>query len=56
MSVVAIEGFGHLLQDLNSRMADPESSKPLVELIARYEQEPAMVEISSHLFVVAQRP
>src|SRR5580698_9802300 len=56
VEVVAIEGFGHLLQDLNSRMADPESSKPLVELIARYEQEPAMVEISSHLFVVAQRP
>lgn len=54
VTIHAIEGFGHLLADINQRMGDPERRSALLSLIDRYGQEPAIVGISGHVLAVAR--
>jgi SAM-dependent methyltransferase len=54
--VLAIEGFFHLLGDLERRLADPPSALALFELLGRYEVDPAIVGLSGHLMAVGRRP
>ena len=53
--VLAIEGFFHLLGDLERRLADPDSATALFELLARYETDPAIVGMSGHLMAIGRR-
>ena len=56
VEVVAIEGFFHLLGDLESRMADEASRLALFELLGRYEADPAILHLSGHLMAIGRRP
>jgi len=51
--LVAVEGFGWLLGDLEDRMSDPE---PLLRAIRLTEREPSMLGASAHVIGVARRP
>ncbi len=53
--VVAVEGFFHLLGDLEQRLADPPSAEALFELLGRYECDPAIVGLSGHLMAIGRR-
>jgi SAM-dependent methyltransferase len=53
--VLAIEGFFHLLADLDRRLTDPASSSALFEMLARYEADPAILGLSGHLMAVGRR-
>ena len=55
VEIVAVEGIGHLLHDVNQRLADPSSAEPLLELLHRFEGDAAMLGISSHLMAIACR-
>ena len=54
--VLAVEGFFHLLGDLERRLADPPSAEALFELLGRYERDPAIVGLSGHLMAIGRRP
>jgi SAM-dependent methyltransferase len=54
--VLAVEGFFHLLGDLEQRLADPPSAEALFELLGRYERDPAIVGLSGHLMAIGLRP
>jgi SAM-dependent methyltransferase len=54
--VLAIEGFFHLLGDLERRLADPPSASALFEMLGRYEDDPAIVGLSGHLMAIGRRP
>ena len=55
VEIVAVEGIGHLLHEVNQRLADPSSAEPLLELLHHFEGDPAMLGISSHLMAIARR-
>jgi hypothetical protein len=50
--MVAVEGFGSLLDGLERRMADPE---PLLRALRLTESEPTMLGCSAHVIGVATR-
>ena len=52
-TVVAVEGFGSLLGDLERRMRDPAA---LLRVLALCESEPSMLGCSAHAIGVASRP
>jgi ubiquinone/menaquinone biosynthesis C-methylase UbiE len=54
VEIVAVEGIGHLLHDVNQRLADPSSAEPLLELLHHFEGDPALLGISSHLMAIAR--
>jgi SAM-dependent methyltransferase len=54
--VLAIEGFFHLLGDLEQRLADEPSASALFELLGRYERDPAILGLSGHLMAIGRRP
>ncbi len=56
VEVLAIEGFFHLLGDIEQRLADPPSALGLFELLGHYERDPAIVGLSGHLMAVGRRP
>lgn len=56
VEIVAVEGIGHLLHEVNQRLTDPSSAEPLLELLHRFEDDPALLGISSHLMAIARRP
>jgi SAM-dependent methyltransferase len=52
-TLVAVEGFGWLLGDLDQRMEHPEQ---LLRVLALCESEPSMLGCSAHIMAVAVRP
>jgi hypothetical protein len=52
-SLIAVEGFAHLLPDLPTRMADPD---PLLSAVRLTESEPSMLGASPHVMAIASVP
>jgi ubiquinone/menaquinone biosynthesis C-methylase UbiE len=53
--VLAVEGLGILLRDIDGAWADPGLRKKVLSLIERTESEPAILGISPHLLAVARK-
>jgi hypothetical protein len=54
--LLAIEGPGTVLADLEPLESDRETWSALLALIERLESEPALLGLSSHIMAVAHRP
>jgi SAM-dependent methyltransferase len=55
VEVLAIEGYFHLLEDLDERLRDQTRCAALLEVLHRVEAAPAVVGASGHLMAVAAR-
>ncbi|MGH9212066.1 MAG: class I SAM-dependent methyltransferase [Acidimicrobiales bacterium] len=53
IELIAVEGFGWLLSDLEERMANPDA---LLRAIRLTEREPTMIGASAHVIATARRP
>ncbi|HVE78933.1 MAG TPA: class I SAM-dependent methyltransferase, partial [Gemmatimonadaceae bacterium] len=53
--LVAVEGPGWLLPDLDARLSDERRRTPLLEALAALEAEPSLLGVSAHLLAVARR-
>ncbi len=54
-TILAIEGPGWLLQNFGVHWADPERRERLLDVVRSVEHEPAMLGVSAHIMVVAQK-
>ena len=55
VEVVAVEGPGWLLPDLDARLADPARRDVLLRAVRAVEAEPSLIGTSAHLLAVARR-
>jgi SAM-dependent methyltransferase len=56
VSIIAVEGLGYLLGDLDDRLDKAERRAPLLELLQDLQEEPGSVEASPHLLALARKP
>lgn len=54
--LIAVEGVGHWLGDLDDILDDPRRRADLLHWLARLETEPSLLGASGHLLAVARRP
>lgn len=55
VDLLPVEGMAHWLPGLADRLADPDKTAVLLELLARTEHEPSILGATSHLLAVAAR-
>jgi SAM-dependent methyltransferase len=56
VEVVAVEGVGYLLGDLEQRLDDETSSVALLDLLGEFGSDQASLEVSGHLLAIAVKP
>ncbi|MGH2746492.1 MAG: class I SAM-dependent methyltransferase [Actinomycetota bacterium] len=56
VEVLAVEGPGWLVPDLQERLDDPERLDRLLGVIERVEREPSLLGASAHLLAIGRRP
>lgn len=55
VDLLPVEGMAHWLPDIAERLADPDKTAVLLDLLARTEREPEILGATSHLLAVATR-
>jgi hypothetical protein len=55
-ALLAVEGPGSALADVNEWLDDPERRELLLRAIRRVETEPSVLSASTHVLAVARRP